>query len=75
MISAGGEKNSLIFVVKSGRHAKINEAYRRNVGMVGYLMETHSLIQLCVHGHNKDDGGMWAAQRSQKQEASEVGMI
>lgn len=61
----------------------MNEAYRKHVslidyqklGMMGYLMETHSLIQLCVHGHNKDDGGMWAAQWSQKQEASEVGMI
>lgn len=38
-------------------------------------IETHPVIQLCVHGHNEDDGSMRTAQWSQQQEASEVGMV
>lgn len=36
---------------------------------------THPLIQLRVHGHNEDDGSVWAAQWSQQQEAGEVGVV
>lgn len=40
-----------------------------------WWQETHPLIQLCVHGHNEDDGGMGAAQRSKQQEAGEVCVV
>lgn len=36
---------------------------------------TNPFIKLCVHGHDEDDGGMWATQWSQQQEAGEVGVI
>lgn len=35
----------------------------------------HPLVQLRVHGHDEDDGGVRASQRRQQQEAGEVGVV
>lgn len=29
------------------------------------VVRTHPLVELCVHGHNKNDGSVWAAQWGQ----------
>lgn len=39
------------------------------------MRTTDPLIELSVHGHDEDDGSMWAAQWSQQQEAGKVGVI
>lgn len=38
-------------------------------------MDAHPLIELRVHGHNKDEGSVGASQRRQQQEAGEIGMV
>lgn len=36
---------------------------------------THPVIELCVHGHHKDESSMGAAQRGQQQEECEGRMV